>query len=195
MKRKLVQKYNFSPLQNYLNQTSNYGEKSDIMRYIILQKEGGVYVDHDVFCCTSFDNLHRALDFYGFLENVHYHDGLRSSVFPGNCLIGSKPHHPIMQQAIEYVGRCWDEVERKFPGNDRYNSVQRVLHRTFDSFARSAKEWVGRGTTIDLIFPTAMLFSPKLFNGSERAKLTQRGCVFAIHEFAATWTSDTRTSN
>lgn len=190
MKRRLVQAYDFSPLQRHLNRTSNYGEKSDIMRYVILQREGGVYIDHDVLCCASFDNIHKALDFYCFLENVHYHDGLNSSVFPGNCLIGSKPQHPIMQRVIDHVVRCWDEVERKFPGNDRYNSIQRVLHRTFDSFARGTKELIGRGNTTDVLFPTAMLFSPKLFNGSDRAKMTQRGCVFAIHEFASTWTSN-----
>jgi hypothetical protein len=37
---------------------SNYGQKADILRYELLQRHGGVYVDVDMECVRSLDGLH-----------------------------------------------------------------------------------------------------------------------------------------
>lgn len=49
----------------YIN-GSNYGEKSDVLRYEILQQFGGIYVDCDFECLKSFDSLLSCNFFSGF---------------------------------------------------------------------------------------------------------------------------------
>ena len=36
----------------------NYGQKADILRYALLQRHGGIYVDVDMECVRSLDGLH-----------------------------------------------------------------------------------------------------------------------------------------
>ena len=47
-------------LMNYeaYNAATNFGEKSDIARYEILYRLGGVYVDTDFECISALDDLH-----------------------------------------------------------------------------------------------------------------------------------------
>jgi mannosyltransferase OCH1-like enzyme len=48
---------------NYYYQTSNFGQKSDLLRYAILYQFGGIYMDTDFQLNTSFDEL-LDLDFF-----------------------------------------------------------------------------------------------------------------------------------
>ncbi len=82
-------------LQNKLafEQSSNFGQKSDIFRYEILYRFGGLYVDTDFECLKSFDTLHKSCEFYtGVCE---YNNDLY------NGLIGTKPRHPILKACID----------------------------------------------------------------------------------------------
>lgn len=75
----------------------NWGEKSDIFRYEILYRYGGVYADAaDFECLRSFDELHTTCDFYA---GIAY--GRRPIVYNG--LIGCTPRHPIMKQCIKSI--------------------------------------------------------------------------------------------
>lgn len=44
-------------IQKAFDAATNFGEKSDILRYEILEKHGGVYADVDVACVQAFDSL------------------------------------------------------------------------------------------------------------------------------------------
>lgn len=78
------------------DQASNYGQKSDIARYEILYRIGGLYIDTDFECLTPFDIFHHICDFYiGISHNVLHHFWLL------NGLIGSAPGHPILKEAID----------------------------------------------------------------------------------------------
>jgi mannosyltransferase OCH1-like enzyme len=72
----------------------NYGEKSDIARYEILYRFGGLYVDTDFECIKSFEQLHYTLDFYAGL--VHEKDCIAN-----NAIIGACPGHPILKICID----------------------------------------------------------------------------------------------
>ncbi len=190
--RRLISDFDLGPLSQFLNRTQNYGEKSDLIRYMILLREGGVYVDHDVHCFASFENIHSSYDYYGFIENLHYFDALNCSVLAGNCVIGAKPNHPILEQTVREIIACWDRVENENRGNDQAKINRRVMHRTFASYARSVQKLVGMTNCEDMLFPPTALFSQRVFNGTARAKLTQRGWVFAHHNFRATWVRKNR---
>ena len=84
----------------------NYGEKSDIARYEILYRIGGLYVDTDFECLQPFDIFHFYCDFYAGLGygNCNAKNSV-ASFAAFNGLIGCKPGHPIMKLIIEKVGK------------------------------------------------------------------------------------------
>jgi len=75
------------------DRAQNFGEKSDIFRYEILYRHGGLYVDTDFECIRPFDELHRSCEFFC---------GLAQNEMPYLLigLIGSVPGHPILKATI-----------------------------------------------------------------------------------------------
>jgi inositol phosphorylceramide mannosyltransferase catalytic subunit len=95
----------------------NYGEKSDIFRYELLEREGGIYVDTDFECLKPFDELCQTADFF---TGLAYATG---EPFVYNGIIGASPHHPIMKRAVEQLSK----------GNGD-SSFQRILYTTGPHF-------------------------------------------------------------
>lgn len=77
--------------------STNYGEKSDILRLEILYQFGGLYVDTDFACINPayFEAFHHSLDFYIGTEPINC-----QSLKIGNALIGSSPRHPFLEKLI-----------------------------------------------------------------------------------------------
>jgi hypothetical protein len=67
-------------------------ELSNLVRYELLQRFGGVYVDTDVECRQSLTPLLRGIDAFAALE-------LRGRV--GNAVLGSVPGHPVFARAAQ----------------------------------------------------------------------------------------------
>ncbi len=184
MQRCSIQDLSFTHLGGLLEKTTNFGEQSDILRYEILFQEGGVYVDHDVECMASFDSLHEGVDFYVPLEKPHLVVGIDSHIFPGICLIGSRPLHPILKQTLENVRACWDQVEIDFAGH----SALKVINRTFKSFVLATRKWIGQSSYIDLPLPASYLFASDLFSQKEVLSLRKKGFALGEHQWRAAWT-------
>jgi len=79
----------------------NYAERSDIARYEILYRFGGLYIDVDFECLKPFDSFHYLYDFYTGLELPALAPFLRHLIILPNGLIGCKPKHPIMHACID----------------------------------------------------------------------------------------------
>lgn len=77
------------------NTIANLGSKSDIFRYEILYREGGLYVDTDFECLTSFNDL-TYLDL--FSGTGHVND---PEVFNG--LIACKKGHKLLRKIIDDI--------------------------------------------------------------------------------------------
>jgi mannosyltransferase OCH1-like enzyme len=75
---------------------ANYGEKSDILRYEILERYGGIYFDWDVIFLRSFEDVIRSFEFFAGLSNV-------PEPLINNAIIGSCPHHPLLQMIIRAI--------------------------------------------------------------------------------------------
>ncbi|GAB5034059.1 surface protein sur1 [Nannochloropsis oceanica] len=75
----------------------DYGQKSDILRYELLHRYGGTYVDVDMECVRSLD-LHSEAGptFYAGFSNT-------GTVELNNGLIGALPQHPILSSLIERI--------------------------------------------------------------------------------------------
>ncbi len=179
----LVEKDNFPLVGDFVNKTSNYGEKSDLLRYEILYTQGGIYVDHDVFCYHSFQPLHDSVDFVTVLEKPHRDVGFDSSIVPAICLIGSRQGHPIMKRAIENVYECWDRVENEYA--DR--PFLRVVNRTFRSFGEAVIKQIGQTGMIDLPLPSSFLFAEEIFPPNKIRALKKKNYIFGSHSWDISW--------
>ena len=84
----------------------NFGEKSDILRYEILLRHGGLYVDTDMECLASFERLHKGghsvgnghLSFYTGFSNT-------ATVELNNGIIGSVPGHSILRKLVDSISK------------------------------------------------------------------------------------------
>ncbi len=155
--------------------SDNYGEQSNLLRYEILYKEGGLYVDHDVKCLKTLKELHPNHALYCALEPLKQ-TAMSTSVLVANNLIGSAPYHPILKKTIENVAARWDEIAHLYPGNDRDSLIYRVTHRSFLPF-HDAIRMAGINQTVShVVFPAAY------FNLIE-----DQPAGYADHSNAATW--------
>ena len=188
MEKHLIDEIAFTHLKPYLSRTKNYGEKADIIRYEILYNEGGMYVDHDVRAYRCFDTLHSVFDFYVGLENPHINEGTGTKVFPCNCLFAARPRHPIVKRTIKLVEARWDEVEKRYPGQDTTSNFNRVINRTFHSFTMATKECLNLEGNSDMVLPSSFFFGHMIFTERTLQKLRASGLVYAKHDFAAAWT-------
>lgn len=77
----------------------SFQAKADLLRYYILYKYGGLYVDADIKCLDSFEDLHHYYDFYvGITCNNSYKGELIN-----NALIATAPGHLIMKSVIDMI--------------------------------------------------------------------------------------------
>jgi len=77
---------------NSFSRTTNMGAKSDIFRYEILHRYGGLYIDTDFECIKPFDDL-LYLDFFAGVGRGEVPD-----IYNG--LVGCIPGHKILEEAI-----------------------------------------------------------------------------------------------
>jgi len=73
-----------------------FGGKSDILRYEILKRYGGLYVDTDFVCTSDFSALHDRHAFYAGIC-------LERPVQLNNGIMAAAPNHPILDLCIDTV--------------------------------------------------------------------------------------------
>ena len=166
---------------NFINKTAfdkatNYGEKSDILRYEILYKYGGLYVDDDFECLQPFDALHYLYDFYtGLAPNG------RLEMYNG--LIGSSAENFIIKNLCYNIGK-------KKGKRDSFDSI---MHRTgpyyftkiiLDSLRLSPNfNFISFPSQFFYPWPSKDRFNDDLFN--IKKYITKNS--MAIHYWATSW--------
>jgi hypothetical protein len=153
-----VKDFNFKRLGKCYEQSQNWGEKSDLLRYEILMQEGGVYVDHDANCLRPFNGMHRGYDFFCCLETPH-RPFVGRNVTCGNGVIGSRPGHPTVAKVIDLIAERWDHLAEKFRGNDEHSRTEIVMQRTYIALTNSIFETLDREGNKDIVLPAAYFFS------------------------------------
>jgi len=153
------------------DQTTNCGAKSDILRYEILYRYGGVYLDTDMECLKPLDILHKCYDFYIGIQPLS-HDLITF----GTGAIGSIPGHPILKHLIKSLPKNFR----------RYKMVTQQtgpIPATISFYLESDKG------TIDIALP-ANYFYPidAKEKNIDKEKCKKRG-AFCIHWWAKTWCS------
>lgn len=117
-------KEKFDSIDLFLS-SRNYAEQADIMRYEILKKYGGLYIDTDIECYSSFEDLHYKYDFYTNMEPPTVN---KKRVTIAAHMIASVPNHPILVSSLINIRKNWDKAEEDFEKN--YSS-------SWSKFARS----------------------------------------------------------
>jgi hypothetical protein len=75
-----------------------YCGKSDLMRYEILYKYGGIFIDADSICINPFDDYFMVNPVFLTYENENVRKGLIS-----NGTMGFIPKHPFMRDLIDWI--------------------------------------------------------------------------------------------
>lgn len=155
--------------QEFYDATDNYGVKSDILRWEVVHRFGGVYVDMDFECLRSLDLLHYTYDFYTALQPLD-----TSFVQLGAALFGASPGHPILKHCIETIKDDWKEQ-----GAPKKTGP---VHFTKSFYAMAGKDGMK-----DIAFP-AFYFYPLGCQSTrgDREGWTQRG-AFGVHWWAKSW--------
>lgn len=164
--------------QRFYDESDNFGERSDLVRLLVLKEFGGVYVDHDMECRMSFANLHRMYPFYtGLLTPGN--PVIQRSAIVRNSIIGAAKDHPILTRALELVKEKWDRVGREHPGKDVTSIKTRVTLRVFSAFHEAVLEQVKDPNFKGIVFPAGC------FNEIER----EFG-LFAKEDMVGAWYTD-----
>jgi len=160
--------------QDLFDIAENYGVKSDIWRYEILYRHGGVYVDTDFESIENLEFLNHLYDFYTGLQTLD-----SELIQLGVALIGARAGHPMLKMCIQ-------ELRESF---SRPGVVQKAgpMHftRVFYKYANSFPE------LIDIAFP-AFYFYPlgcreHVSDHAQAIKVWRSVGVFAVHWWSKTW--------
>ena len=159
--------------REFVLQSRNPGEISDLMRYEILYQYGGVYLDVDYECLRSLDPLHYLYDFYIGIQPLD--SGL---VQLGIGIIGAAPGHPILNECIEHVKDGWGNKQLEQKATARTGPI--YCTKIFYAHAN-------RASTCDIALP-ASFFYPLGSKETECKRLAwvQEG-AFAVHHWAKSW--------
>lgn len=109
----LIMKERFPDMDLFL-QARSHAEQADIIRYEILRRYGGLYIDADIECFTNFDELHYKYDFYVNMEPPALN---KKRVTIANNMIAAVPNHYILTQTLNNIREHWVENEKYFEDN------------------------------------------------------------------------------
>lgn len=168
-----VEGFNLVNKKAFLKAT-NYGQKSDIWRFEILYRYGGVYVDIDFDCLQSFDTLHKSCEFYAGIS--------RCGTAVMNSLIGSKPHHPILKESIS-------QLKAKPRQTDYVKIMEETGPYYFAKIIQKTAFLSPKGSVA--IFPPIFFFPyPGIYRGKldeEAISMFAKEESMAIHYWSTSW--------
>ncbi len=185
MKRRLMTDEYFAPVLDMLKISKNYGEQSDLMRFVILKKEGGVYFDHDAFFLKPIDELADHYDLVAAFERIQHHESIHTYLTPAIGVILVRPNHPIFDACIAMARSRWQAAADRY--TDPKEAWRIVIYRTFDSFAYQCKQFHGKDGSKDIILPPAYFYANMAFKKSFTKKLIKQGYAYALHGRDLKW--------
>lgn len=159
------------PLYNqaFFDQADGMGVKSDLLKWEIVYRFGGVYADVDHECLQSFDLFHHTYDFYTALQPFD-----ANFIQLGASLFAARPGHPILKHCIETIKDDWHHK-----GAPKKSGP---VH-----FSKSFMHMAGKQGNHDIVLP-AFYFYPL---GSTETVLKKTEWLhkgaYAVHHWAKSW--------
>lgn len=164
------------------DETDNFAQKSDIARYEILYRLGGLYVDTDFECLKPFDIWNYSLDFYVGIE-------FSSRFKLNNALIAATKNHPILLDCINQIDESFYNVKNSDQLSTPDDYVELIIKQTGPLFLTNIikNHWDNPELKIG-IFPNTFFYP---FNAVEQrqgdiAKYIKTE-TFAVHHWSMSW--------
>ena len=165
-------------------------QRWDAIRYLILYKMGGMYVDFDYECINAFDNcIENHESCYFPLEPEAHCRMFGKTVYFNNALMLTPANHPFFERIITHL----QTASINYTGNKIYD----VLYSTGPLMLTNLYEAYDDKTTIS--FLPAELVSPLsttevrsiIHNTADKEKLEKKlENAIAIHYFFGSWVSN-----
>lgn len=157
-KDKDIKNWQFSS-KDLFDKASSYQEKADILRYEILNKYGGVYVDMDYEAIKSLDPLTEKYDFFASIEPPL---GKSNYIAITNAIFASKSNNPILLETLKKIRAHWNDLEREF-SNITFNSsnkkkelIHLAVNRTMTPFKHTINQFLPTEECMVVFPPTYM---------------------------------------
>jgi mannosyltransferase OCH1-like enzyme len=156
--------------EGFFRSANTNGQKSDIFRYEILRRYGGLYVDTDFECLKPFDDLL----YLNFLTSSGYTANLELYI----GLIACTPSHPIIE-------RCVNDMKNVH----HHNSVMDVFHTTGSYyFTKCFLKEVNAETDGVVAMPPLFFYPwPNNIRGDPQPYRHVKPFSYAIHHWAVSW--------
>lgn len=153
----------------YYDQANNYGERSDILKWEIVYRFGGTYVDTDFECLQPLDLYHHTYDFYTGIQPLDTH-----MVQLGAALYGAVPKHPILKACIE---------------NIKYNQhIEQIVVKTGPiHFTKTVLSMAGQTGLRDVVFPVSYFYPCGYEQRGTAKSLWCKAESHAVHHWAFSW--------
>lgn len=155
--------------QRFYDESEGMGVKSDLLKWEIIYRFGGVYADVDFECLRPLDLLNHTYDFYTALQPFD-----AFFVQLGAALFAAHPGHPILKHCIETIKDDWHHQ-----GAPKKSGP---VH-----FTKAFIPTAGKNGKKDIAFP-AFYFYPQ---GSRERILKYDEWIengaYAIHHWAKSW--------
>ena len=105
--------------QTKFDEIEEYCGKADIIRYEILNRYGGVYIDADSYCVHSLDNFLLETSFAVY-ENEKVRKGLVAT-----GVLGFEPNHPLLSNILDIIKKI--PVSKEETGKKAWQTVGPLL--------------------------------------------------------------------
>ncbi len=149
--------------------SDSVGVRSDIAKWEIVYKYGGVYLDVDFECLKPLDILHYTYDFYTSIQPLD-----TQFVQLGAALFGARPGHPILKYCIETIKNNADKKGA--------TSKTGPIH-----FTRCFYAMAGKNGLLDIALPSSYCYPL----GCTETKITKKQWIdngaYAVHHWAKSW--------
>jgi hypothetical protein len=149
------------------------------MRYEILYREGGVYVDADSYSIRPLDEWLLKAEMFACWENTLAQGRAR---LVSNAFLGSVPGNPFLRYLIDTIGRRNDQFKRWSWSRMRF--VRMGAWKSVGPYrlTKCIYGYQGKGYLDITILPSHM-FCPNHYRGE---RYSGSGLVYADHQWAST---------
>lgn len=155
----------------YFEQATNYAERSDILRILLLHYYGGLYVDTDFEALRSFDVLHHYYDFYTGMQPLDV-----AYVQLGYALIGSAPRHYLLQALIAML--------------DHTRNQKAIVMRTGPlMMTMCLQKSIAQAPGCNIVFPASYFYPMGYTQQNLPQDVWMRPESFAVHHWEGSWLS------
>ncbi|MDU1890061.1 MAG: glycosyltransferase [Dysgonomonas sp.] len=183
MNRDFVAKYYPSFLNKYDSYPQNI-QRADAIRYLLLKKYGGLYVDLDFECLDNLEFLFANTDFVAGKEPYWHAERFDMPYIICNAFMASTSNNPFINflcdKLIEYS---------TLPANnpiDVLNSTGPFL--LTNAYNEFSKKSIIRILEPETIYPIGLYDTDKILSGNISEEMSDRiNQAHAIHYFFSTW--------